>query len=207
VVLAVVGLVASAFAWPDLGPLTANLVLTLGLVLYLYWYSEFGVGESAFLKAGERLPDFEAWESGRPVSSRDLRGTPVLVLFYRGNWCPVCTAQIDELVAQYGQLAQRGISVVLISPQPDGHTQAVAQRVRLPFRFWEDRDNVAARQLGIVDPAGLPLGMEALGYGPDTPVPTALLVDEQGRIVYSDQAENYRIRPEPREYLEAWDRR
>lgn len=207
VVLAALGVGAAAFGWPDLGPLLTSLVLFAGLLVYLYWYSEFDLRRSRYLRVGDRLPVFSAWEAGRLVTSEVLGGRPALILFYRGNWCPVCTAQIDELARSYQALSARGIEVVLVSPQPDGHTQEAARRINLPFRFWEDRGNRAAAQLEIVDPDGLPLGMEALGYGKDTPVPTALLLDGEGRIVYADQAENYRLRPEPQAYLDAWDRR
>lgn len=206
VALAVAGWAGSFVGWPDLGPPVAGAVLVASLVAYLYWYSEFGVSKSRFLSVGQPLPRFAAFtRGGRAVDSRSLTGSPALILFYRGNWCPVCTAQIDELARDYQELSSRGIRVVLISPQPDGHSEALAKKVALPFEFWEDRGNAAAQRLNIVDPAGLPLGMEALGYGSETPIPTAILVDAQGVILYSDQAENYRIRPEPGAYLQAFD--
>lgn len=208
VALALVGTAASFFVGED--PLLpgVSVVLTLGLVAYLYWYSEFGVAPSRFLAAGQKLPEFTAFDlEGRPVTSASLRGTSALVLFYRGNWCPVCTAQITELARDYEAFRQRGIRVILVSPQPDTHSAALAKKVALPFEFWVDEGNAAARALNIVDPAGLPLGMEALGYGSETPLPTALLVDAQGTLLYSDQAENYRVRPEPRDYLRAFDGR
>lgn len=207
VVAGAVGWAGTLFGWPDvLLPLSGTLLLA-GLLLYLYWYSEFGVPPSRFLAAGQKLPLFEAFDlAGKSVSSSTLSGSPTLLLFYRGNWCPVCTAQIHELAREYGELSRRGIRVVLLSPQPDTHSSQLSSQVDLPFEFWEDRGNTAARALNIVDPAGLPLGMEALGYGSETPIPTAILVDAKGVILYSDQAENYRVRPEPRAYLEAFDR-
>lgn len=203
--LAVAGFLLSFLGWPDVLPVVLSGALVAGLLLYLYWYSEYGKVDRPFLRVGQPLPRFDAWEKGHSVSSASLRGSPALLLFYRGNWCPVCTAQVDELARSYDELTDRGIRVILISPQTEAHNEALAQRIGLPFTFWEDRGNVAAQRLGIVDPAGLPLGMEALGYGADTPVPTALLVGPDQTILYSDQAENYRLRPEPREYLEAWD--
>jgi hypothetical protein len=32
-------------------------------------------------------------------------------------------------------------------------------------------------------------------------LPTALFINAEGAIVYSDQTSNYRVRPEPEEYL------
>lgn len=201
------GCVLALTGWPDSAPLGVSLGLAAGWFLYVFWYSEYQKPQSRFLSPGDKLPTFQAFLLfGEQVSSSTLKGTDALILFYRGNWCPVCTAQIDELAKQYDQLKSRGIRVILISPQPDVKAAQVASRVQIPFEFWTDRGNKAAQKLEIVDPAGLPLGMELLGYGPETPVPTVLLVNKEGRIIYSDQAENYRLRPEPSAYLEAYDR-
>ena len=48
---------------------------------------------------------------------------------------------------------------------------------------------------------GLPAGMEILGYDKDTVYPTVLITDADGRIIYSDLTNNYRIRPEPEEFI------
>ena len=59
------------------------------------------------------------------------------------------------------------------------------------------RNNPAATQLGILDKWGTPMGMQVLGYESDTVLPTTVLTDSRGHIVYSDQTDNYRVRPEP----------
>lgn len=40
------------------------------------------------------------------------------------------------------------------------------------------------------------MGMQVLGYESDSVLPTVLLTDTQGLIVFSDQTDNYRVRPE-----------
>ena len=39
------------------------------------------------------------------------------------------------------------------------------------------------------------------GYDADTVFPTILAVDEAGKILYSDLTDNYRVRPDPEDYL------
>jgi peroxiredoxin len=124
------------------------------------------------------------------------------LLFYRGNWCPFCTAQIEELAGAYRQLEESGVKIILISPQPAGKNQALASRFDIPLVFLRDPDNAAARQLGILHKWGTPLGLQLLGYGSDTVMPTVILTDASGHIVYSDQTDNYRVRPEPEVFAE-----
>ena len=70
-----------------------------GSVIYQLWYSRFGRLPSAALVVGQRLPalSFESAD-GQPVRTKDIGGA-LLLIFYRGNWCPLCMAQIEEVPA------------------------------------------------------------------------------------------------------------
>jgi peroxiredoxin len=195
-------------AWAGPPPM-AGLVAVLGLVLpliYIHWYSRFGTRAPGPLAVGQPLPDFILEDlDGRKLSAAALTVTPALWLFFRGNWCPLCMAQIKEIAAQYRELDRRGVQVLLISPQHQAHSAALSQRFEAPMRFLRDVDNRAARQLGILAEGGLPMGMQALGYDSDVPMPTALITDTKGVIVYSDLTDDYRIRPEPSAFLAVID--
>jgi peroxiredoxin len=175
----------------------AGITLVAWLV-YLRWYSVFRGRDAKPLRTGSPLPEFRLESlDGHIVSSESFKTKPHLLLFYRGNWCPFCTAQIEELAAAYKRLEKSGISVVLISPQSIKKNQALAARFDVPMVFLRDRDNTAAKQLGLLHKWGTPMGMQLLGYESDTVLPTVVLTDSHGVIVYSDQTDNYRVRPEP----------
>lgn len=187
--------------------LPALTALAMGVVLpliYIFWYSRFDARAAGPLGVGRMLPEFTLdGPDGRTLRSDELTQRPALWVFYRGNWCPFCMAQIREIAAQYRELAARGADIVLVSPQPQSHTQDLARRFEVPMRFLTDRDNRAAGRLGILAEGGLPLGMQALGYDSDVPLPTVFITAPGGKILYSDLTENYRIRPEPAEFLRA----
>lgn len=46
------------------------------------------------------------------------------------------------------------------------------------------------------------MGMQMLGYDSDTVLPTVIITDKDGRIVWTHETDNYRVRPEPDTYLE-----
>jgi peroxiredoxin len=173
-------------------------ITLLAWLVYLRWYSVFRGRDAHALKVGAPLPEFRLESmDGHIVSSESFKAKPHLLLFFRGNWCPFCTAQVKELAAAYKRLEEKGISVILISPQSIKKNQALAARFDVPMVFLRDRDNAAAKQLGILHEWGTPMGMQVLGYESDTVLPTVILTDEQGQIVVSDQTDNYRVRPEP----------
>lgn len=174
-----------------------------GFLLYAYWYSDNGRQPSKSIAVGSALPAFALKGiDGRPVTSSQLTDRPAILMFYRGNWCPLCMAQIRELVDSYKEIDALGVRVVLISPQPHGNTEALAKKFDVRFDFLTDEGNRVARQLGIEQENGLPAGMQMLGYDSETVLPTVIITDRSGRIVWTDETDNYRVRPEPDIYLE-----
>lgn len=77
---------------PTLIALAAGIVLPL---VYIFWYSRFDARDAGPLSVGRQLPDLELEGlDGRTFHSDELTLRPTLWLFYRGNWCPFCMAQI-----------------------------------------------------------------------------------------------------------------
>jgi len=183
------------------GPLSVALVNAGIMLLYVFWYSRFGRIESMQLGVGNKLPEFSLRDSAdNEVGSEDLSGSPAVLLFYRGNWCPLCMAQIREIVSRYQEMDELGIKVVLISPQPDIHTKNLAGMHDVPFHFLIDAENRLAETLGIAIDNGVPMGVPG-GYDPNTVMPTMVVTNASGTIVFSDQTDNYRVRPEPDVFL------
>ncbi|MFC3151216.1 peroxiredoxin family protein [Litoribrevibacter euphylliae] len=177
----------------------------LGWSLYLFWYSSFGGATSQALVIGKPLPEFSLYSpAGETVTRSELSRKPTLMIFYRGNWCPLCVAQVKEISAMYSQLNAMGVDVCLVSPQPERNTQSLANRFNVPFRFLVDKELKTAEAFGIKADAGAPSGLEALGYDSDTVRPTVLITDREGTLVYSDLTDNYRVRPEPEEFIKVF---
>lgn len=209
-VLGITGVALAAWAWhaksAPLLPLELAVESWIAFLVYAYWFSTFGGREPSMrLVAGAALPDFAVRSvRGEQVGPGDFIGKPTIFIFYRGNWCPFCMAQLKELAARYEEIRQLGVRVAMISPQPHGNTVAIAKKFRidLTFEFFTDEANAAARSLGILNLHGTPMGMQALGYDSDTVLPTVIITDVHGKIVWVHETDNYRVRPEPSVYLE-----
>jgi len=174
----------------------------MGSTLYIYWYSRLDRQHNTGLENGQTLPDFKLKSAqGLNWESQDLSNHPALILFFRGNWCPLCMAQIKEISKSYQLLEKMGVNVYLVSPQPEANTQALAKKFAVNYHFMTDQENKAATLLGIAAKQGTPKGMEVLGYDSDTVLPTAILTDQNGTIIFTDQTDNYRVRPEPDTFI------
>ncbi len=186
--------------------LTATIVGVIGSLAYVFWYSRFGAAGNAALSEGRTLPEFTLSENGKTLRTAELVQKPALWIFYRGNWCPLCVAQVREIAAQYRELARRGVEVHLVSPQSEANSQQLAKQMDAPMRFLTDAGSRAAEALGIKVKDGLPAGFQALGYDSDVPRPTVFITAAGGRIIYCDMTDNYRVRPEPASFFTVLDR-
>ena len=181
--------------------LLAGFSLILWLT-YIFWYSAFPNRDSDLLKIGKTLASLNFIDqNGDTFSTENIKGKKLIYLFYRGNWCPLCMAQIKEISEQYRELHELGAEVLLISPQPHKFTVSLARKMDVPFKFLTDVEGRVAKQLGLYVKGGTPLGMEVFGFDSDTVLPTVVITDESGKILYTDQTDNYRVRPEPETFL------
>lgn len=186
-----------------------NFALTFGWVLYLVWFSYFqgrNAQENPILKIDQQLPILDLENSlGESVSSKRFAGTPSIFIFYRGNWCPFCMAQIKEMVSKHKELSDRNINTIFISSQPHEFSKKLTQKHSLDFQFLVDVDGKVAKQLDIFEKNGLPLGFQMFGFEADTTLPTIIITDSKEKIIYTNQTDNYRVRPEPSELLKVID--
>ena len=128
-----------------------------------------------------------------------------LYMFVRGNWCPLCMAQVREVAAQYRELEARGVDIYVITSQPENRARTLAEKFDVPIRFCVDEGGRLARRLGIEHPGGVPFLIG--GYGADSVLPTVIITDPQRKIIFADVTDNYRVRPEPATFLAALDAR
>jgi peroxiredoxin len=176
--------------------------IAAGIVILLLaawlWISKRGLRPvPAQLKPGSRLPDFAALdEGGNSVRSTALHGSPTVILFVRGNWCPFCSSQVKNLTAHYKNITDLGARLVLLTPKPLETTRRVAEFFEVEFEFWLDDSLRVTEQLGLLQKSGVPISYDR-EYGRDTIWPTALVIDATGIIRYTELSKHISDRPDP----------
>lgn len=183
-------------------PFILNLLMLGSWFLYTYWATDFSDRDKTILQVGKKIPlvSFKNLD-GSNVSIQTFFGAPAIFLFYRGNWCPFCMAQIKELAKEYQKIKDQGAALVFVSPQSPKHTKGLAKKFDIPAHFLIDENLEAAKTLQLFHQKGTPTGLEALGYDSDNVLPTLVVLDKEGIIRFADLTDNYRLRPEPSAYL------
>jgi peroxiredoxin len=106
----------------------------------------------AVLRPGNKMPDFVLPNAeGELVFSDDLlaRG-PLVVCFFRGGWCPFCSATLQALEAAVPDVTASGASLVGLTPDTSAHVLAVKLDLHLSFDVLSDVDCAVGLQFGTV---------------------------------------------------------
>jgi len=82
------------------------------------------------LKVGDRAPDFTGYDQkGKQVELKKLlEQGPMILFFYRGKWCPVCSRYLNNYQDSLKVLTDQGFNVVAITPES---IENVEQTVKL----------------------------------------------------------------------------
>jgi peroxiredoxin len=181
------------------------MVVAVVLLVAIVWWKLRGMSRGRpapeVLRTGQSLPEFSAVdEKGNPVQSSQLIGSPAVLLFVRGTWCPFCSRQVENLTTHYKEIADSGARLILLTPQPLETTRRVADFFEVDFEFWLDESLHVTKQFGLLLPAGVPDDYRK-EYGTDTIWPASLVVDAAGIIRYSGISRFIIDRPNPEKLL------
>ncbi|MDO7172239.1 peroxiredoxin-like family protein [Mariniflexile sp. AS56] len=169
------------------------------------------------IKVGQKVPNFELpnTEGKLTILNSLLSKGPVVVTFYRGDWCPYCNLQLRALQARLSEIHALGATLVAITPQvPDG-SLTKNEISEMDFIVLSDQDAKVASQYGVawevpeflvehmrVD-RNLDLDIINNGNGSVLPIPATFVIERDGVVTWSYVNVDYRTRSEPDDIIEA----
>ena len=131
------------------------------------------------LTAGTVAPDFELPDQNGSLNKlSSFRGKKVLVYFYPKAMTPGCTTQACALRDSKGELDQRNVVVLGISPDDSAKLKKFEARDELNFTLLGDEDHQVAEAFGVWGPKKF-MGKEYDGIHR-----ISFLIDEQGVIAH-----------------------
>lgn len=167
------------------------------------------------LKAGDACPDFALLNAEEQlVRLQDLlQHGPLVLSFYRGVWCPFCSAELEALHEAEPRIKAAGATLVAVSPEARGLPLQVKRERKFNFEILSDLDNGLALTFGLVHPVTpefvdvfTKAGTEfPLIYGNDSwflPLPGTFIVGGDGVIVHAYVNPEFRERLDPERIVE-----
>src|SRR5258708_2869825 len=104
------------------------------------------------VKQGDKAPDFALPNvTGEMVQlSQLLVKGPVVLIFYRGGWCPYCNLALRSYQAILPEIERAGATLVAVSPQTPDNSLSAREKMELSFPVLSDHGNTVARAYGLV---------------------------------------------------------
>lgn len=170
------------------------------------------------LKAGSQVADFSInTYDGKPSSLKQLlENSEILVVFYRGGWCPYCNFQIRQLAQNFAEFKKRGVTPVLISVDKPDAAALVKNAYDIPFPVLSDPELAAHEAFDVVlyPDAEMIERYKKFGInlkewsGKDhnkIAITSAFLVDKSATVKWAHVSKDFRTRPSPEQFLNAID--
>ncbi len=158
------------------------------------------------LLIGSDIPDISLPSPlNESVKLTETMENGALIVFYRGGWCPFCSAELADLAKIDVQLHSKGVEIVAISPDsPEFLQQSIADE-DLGYTLLSDSKMEAARAFGVAFRVDIETvqslkknGMDIEERSGEThhllPVPSLFLVNPEGKIVFQYVNPDYRQR-------------
>ena len=208
-----------------------SLALTLALSLVYstsiqYGHADKPVAPSAAeiqpLSAGDPAPFFTVETVDREPFEFDPRRLqrPVVLISFRGGWCPFCNMHLSELRHALPEIADTGVDVLFLSGDRAELLYESLERetqddiAGLDYTILSDADAQAAIALGIAFKASSRTIQRRLDKGQDIdrssmqrhgvlPVPAVFAINSDGVITYAYANADYKVRVSAEELIAA----
>lgn len=169
------------------------------------------------LDVGDKAPDFTLPNAfGESVSLYEqLETGPVVLVFYRGAWCPYCNLQLHTLRESLPAIEGEGAQLITVTPQKPDKSLEQVKEDDYPFEILSDLDSSVMKAynlyfevpMELVDVYRRNFGLDLADYNGDgryvLPVPATYIIDREGVIREGAADVNYKQRMEPAAIVEA----
>ncbi len=171
------------------------------------------LSESDILKTaknvGDTAPDFSLKNAlGKDVSLHNyLQNGPVVLVWYRGGWCPYCNINLRYLQEELPNIKALGAQLIALTPELPDESLNTSEKLHLDFEILSDIGNKVAKDYGVVfkltdDVAHIynekfSLNQHNGDNSNELPLAATYIITKEGKIVYSFLNTDYRKRAEP----------
>lgn len=166
------------------------------------------------LAVNSKAPGFSAMDQNGKSVSLDglLKKGPVVIVFYRGQWCPYCNKQLSQLEDSVALINAKGATLVAVSPeQPENINKTVSKtNATYPILFDDGLKIMNAYDVAFkVDDNtierykkyGIDFDKANGSNGANLPVPAVYIIDKNGNITFTYFNPDYKERASVKEIL------
>lgn len=167
------------------------------------------------LSLNEQAPDFSSTDQyGKTISlSNEIKKGAVVLVFYRGQWCPYCNKALKQMEDSLSFIKGKGATVITITPEKPAYISQTIRKTKASYSILHDEGLAIMKKYDVafqVDEKtieaykkyGIQFNeVNGEANGANLPVPAVYVINKQGKIVYRYFEQDYRKRSSIREIL------
>lgn len=167
------------------------------------------------LNTGSKAPDFTAnTANGESITlSKELTKGNVVIIFYRGEWCPVCNRYLSNFQDSLKYITEKDAMVLAVTPEKISSAKNMKEKTGATFTIISDADesimknyDVAfdvtdAYQQKILTRLETDIAANNDKSEARLPVPATFIINKKGVIIYKQFDPDYHKRATVREIL------
>ena len=155
-----------------------------------------------------KAPDFKGKDQhGIDIRLKDLvKKGKVILVFYRGEWCPYCSKLLSRLQDSLSFITDKGATVIAVSPEKPENVSKTAVKTKALFSIVHDEglkimkaydvefelpENTITRYRN----TGIDVEKKNGSNGKYLPVPAVYIIDQESTVIYRFFETDYKKRP------------
>jgi len=162
----------------------------------------------------DKAPVFTAKDqNGKKISLKDeLKNGAVVVVFYRGQWCPYCNKQLNALQDSLGFIKEKGATLIAVSPEKPANISKTVAKTKATYsvlfddglkimKSYDVAFSVDSTTIEKYKKFGIDFYDANGSNGATLPVPAVYIINKDGIIIFKYFDPDYRKRVSVQEIL------
>jgi peroxiredoxin len=168
------------------------------------------------LEIGTTAPDFTAaTDHGTTVKlSHMVQNSPVIMFFYRGQWCPVCSRYLKRYADSLSMVQKKGAKVIAVTPETTANIEKTRDQTGIDIHVIPDRNDQIMKdykvkfrvtdeyQKNIRENLSTDIASNNNQKEAALPVPATYIINKERKIIAKQFDVNYRNRASVKWMLE-----
>ncbi len=167
------------------------------------------------LNVNDEAPGFVAPDqNGKSVDLKEqLKKGAVVLVFYRGQWCPYCNKQLMKLEDSLSLITAKGATLIAVTPEKQENIKKTIKKTKAAYpilyddglkimKGYEVAFTVDEKTVQKYKTYGINFAEANGSNGASLPVPAVYVINKEGKIVFRHFDKDYTKRVSVAEILE-----
>ncbi len=189
--------------------------LAIASVIVMMSVAAVGQEKPEGLFINSKAPDFKAKDqNGKDFRLKDaLKNGAVVIVFYRGNWCPYCNKQLKRLEDSLQFIKDKGAQLIAITPEKVEGIAKTIEKTKASYTIIHDEKMKIMKSYGVASTVdertvarykNADIDLAAINGQKEImlPIPAVYIINKEGTVDYRFFETDYKKRPTVKEILD-----